>query len=215
MRNFYLHRIVKRYRGQYAVEDLILLRALLNNFDSLSRLRGPYDLSLIADDIVRNKPNEAWAIIASAIDTHADSAYNIVMWLGDSSSAHGDAPGAMRLLNPDDIINWTRANTADRVRLIYHGLPKTLDSSKGGRVTQLFIENFISGDRVEGALVAHFAYSGAWSGPRSAYLRRKRDEARGWLGVSNSPDVEQWLTRYIVMLTEDIESAEIEEERGF
>jgi hypothetical protein len=215
MRNFYLHRIVKRYRGQYPDEDLLLLRALLNNFNSLSSLRGPYDLSLIADDIVRNKPKEAWAIIASAIESKPDSAYNIVMWLGDSNSAHGDAPGAMRLLDPDDIISWTRANAANRVRLIYHGLPKTLDRSKGGRVTQLFIELFVSGDRVDGALVAHFAYSGAWSGPRSGYLRRKRDEARGWLGASNSPEVEQWLTRYIGMLTNDIESAEIEEERGF
>lgn len=156
-----------------------------------------------------------WAIIASAIGTHPDSAYNIVMWLGDGNSTHGDALGAMRLLDPDDIINWTRENTADCVRLIYHGLPKTLDSSKGGRVTQLFIENFISGNRVEGALVAHFAYSGAWSGPRSAYLRRKRDEARGWLGALNSSQVEKWLTRYIEVLTDDIERAEIEEERGF
>jgi hypothetical protein len=121
----------------------------------------------------------------------------------------------MRLLNPDDIISWTRANVTERVRLICHGLPKTLDSSKGGRVTQLFIENFVLGDRVDGALVMHFAYSGGWSGPRSAYLRCKRDEARGWLGAITSSHVEQWLTRYIKVLTDDIERAEIEEERGF
>ncbi len=214
MRDFYLHRIVKRYRVQHPGEDLELLSALLSNFDSLSRLRGPYDLSLIADDIVRSKSAEAWAIIESAIESQPDDAFDIVMWLGDSGAAHRDAPGAMRLLNPNDIIRWTQANPDERVRLIYHGLPKTLDEAHGGRVTQLFIEEFGDRDQVSGGLVMHFAYHGAWAGPRSAYLRRKRNEARGWLSSIRSGKVEQWATRYIGLLTEDIGRAEIEEERG-
>jgi hypothetical protein len=63
--------------------------------------------------------------------------------------------------------------------------------------------------------MAHFAYSGAWWGPRSLYLRGKRDEARGWLGGIRSPGVEEWVARYIATLSQDIELAEIEEERGF
>jgi hypothetical protein len=47
MRDYYLHRIVKRYRAQYPADDLALLGSLLSNFDSLSQLRGPYDLSLM------------------------------------------------------------------------------------------------------------------------------------------------------------------------
>ena len=121
----------------------------------------------------------------------------------------------MRLLNADDIIRWTQERPEERVRLIYHGLPKTLDEKVGGRVTQLFIETFGSLDRFAGALMAHFAYGGAWAGPRSLYLRGKRDEARGWLSGIRSPQVEGWVTRYIAMLSQDIELAEIEEERGF
>ncbi len=214
MRDYYLHRIVKRYRAQYPADDLELLASLLSNFDSLSQLRGPYDLSLIADDIVRSHSSEAWPIIQAAIESQPDRAYGIVMWLGDSSLAHRGAPGAMRLLNAEDIIQWTREKPEDRVRLIYNGLPKTLDEKVGGRVTQLFIETFGSMDRVTGALMAHFAYSGSWWGPRSLYLRGKRDEARGWLGGIRSPAVEEWVTRYIAMLSQDIERAEIEEERG-
>jgi hypothetical protein len=215
MRDFYLHRIVKRYRSQYPADDLSLLTSLLSNFDSLSRLRGPYDLSLIADEIVRTHPSEAWPIIQAAIESQPDGAYDIVMWLGDSSLARRGAPGAMRLLNADDVIRWTREKPEERVRLIYHGLPKTLDENAGGRVTQLFIEAFGSMDRVRGTLMAHFAYGGAWWGPRSLYLRGKRDEARGWLGGIMSPAVEEWVTRYVATLSQDIELAEIDEERGF
>jgi hypothetical protein len=215
MRNYYMHRIVKRYRAQYPEDDLTLLSSLLGNFDSLSRLRGPYDLSLIADEIVRNHPADAWPIIQAAMESQPDVAYDIVMWLGDSSLAHRGAPGAMRLLNADDIIRWTREKPGERVHIIYHGLPKTLDEKVGGRVTQLFIEVFGSMDRVTGALMAHFAYSGAWSGPRSLYLRGKRDEARGWIGEIKSPAVEEWVAGYIATLSQDIELAEIEEERGF
>jgi hypothetical protein len=215
MRDYYLHRIVKRYRAQYPGDDLALLSSLLINFDSLSRVRGKYDLSLMADEIVRSHPADAWPIIQAAIESQPEAAYNIVMWLGDSSLAHRAAPGAMRLLNADDIIRWTRENPDERVRLIYHGLPKTLDEKVGGRVTQLFIEAFGSMDRVTGSLMAHFAYGGAWWGPRSAYLRGKRDEARAWLGGIRSPAVEEWVARYIETLSQDIELAEIEEERGF
>jgi hypothetical protein len=81
-------------------------------------------------------------------------------------------------------------------------------------VTQLFIETFGSMDRVSGALMQHFVYSGAWAGPRSLYLRSKRDEARAWLSAIRSAAVEEWATRYIEMLSQDIELAEIEEERG-
>jgi hypothetical protein len=214
MRDFHLHRIVKRYRVQYSGDDLQLLSSLLSSFDSMSRLRGPYDLSVIADEIVRSHPADAWAIIRSALEGHPDEAYDIVMWLGDSSLAHRGSPGAMRLLNADDIIRWTAEDHEKRMRLIYHGLPKTLDEKVGGRVTQLFIETFGSADRVSGALMQHFAYSGAWSGPRSLYLRGKRDEARAWLSGIQSTAVQEWVTRYIEVLSQDIELAEIEEERG-
>jgi len=121
----------------------------------------------------------------------------------------------MRLLNADDIIRWVREKPEARVPLIYHGLPKTLDEKEGGRVTQLFIEAFSSMEQVAGSLMAHFVYGGAWSGPRSLYLRSKRDEARGWLSGLRTPAVEEWVTRYIATLSQDIELAEIEEERGF
>lgn len=214
MRDFYLQRILKRYRAQCPGEDLRLLEALLSNFRNVSRLRSQYDLSLVADDIVRKMPKEAWARIASAIESHPDQAFDVVMWLGDSNGTHGDIPGAMRLLDAADVIDWMRADPESRVKLIHHGLPRTLDRTQGGLVTQLFIQAFGSRVHVASALRSHFAYSGAWSGPRSNYLRGKRDEARRWLASPVSSEVEQWTRQYIEMLSEDIQAAEIGEERG-
>jgi hypothetical protein len=115
----------------------------------------------------------------------------------------------MRLLDAVDVIDWTGADPESRVKLIYHGLPRTLDKTQGGLVTQLFIQVFGSRANVGSALMSHFAYSGAWSGPRSNYLRGKRDEARRWLTSTVSPEVEQWTMQYIEMLTECVFRARV------
>jgi hypothetical protein len=192
-----------------------LLSILLDNVNSLSRLRSNNDASLVADSIVRDRPKDAWKLIAQAIERNRKKAYDIVMWLGDSGFERNRDLGAMRLVDPDDVIAWTAAAPDERISLIYHGLPKTLDPSGGGAVTLRFIEVFGDREKVGGALISHFMYGGGWSGPRSAYMSRKRDEARKWLAEAKSPKVQNWLTQYIDALSEDIEGAQIEEERRF
>jgi len=215
MGDFHWHRVTNRYRKQYPERDLDLLSALLESFDSLSRLRGHNDASQVADEIVRASPKESWKLIASAIEREKKHGYDIVMWLGDSGFEGRRDLGAMRLLDPKDVIDWTNAAPDDRIKLIYPALPKTLSVSDGGAVTVLFLEAFGHQDKVVSALISHFMYGGGWSGPRSEYLSRKRDEARKWLSETKSPKVQNWLTQYIAALSSDIEAAQIEEERGF
>lgn len=215
MRDFHWHRIANRYRKQYPEKDLDLLYLLLEHFDSLSRLGAHNNASQVADDIVRKSPKDSWKLISAAVERDKKHAYDIVMWLGDSGFEDRRDLGAMRLLDPNEIIEWTKAAPDDRIKLIYHGLPKSLDPSEGGAVTVLFLETFGNTDRVPATLISHFMYGGGWSGPRSAYLSRKRDEARKWLSQTKSPVVQGWLSRYILALGVDIESSQIEEERGF
>jgi hypothetical protein len=192
-----------------------LLTVLLDNVNSLSRLRSNNDASQIADAIVREKPKDGWKLITQAIERNPKKAYDIVMWLGDSGSEDNRDFGAMRLVDPDDVIAWTAAAPDERISLIYHGLPKTLDLDSGGTVTRKFIDAFSDRDKVGGALISHFIYGGGWSGPRSAYMSRKRDEARKWLLETESVKLQSWLTQYIDALSQDIEDARIEEERRF
>jgi hypothetical protein len=215
MRGFHWHRVASQFRKLYPQRNMDLLSILLDNVNSLSRLRSNNDASLVADSIVRDRPKDAWKLIAQAIERNRKKAYDIVMWLGDSGFERNRDLGAMRLVDPDDVIAWTAAAPDERISLIYHGLPKTLDPSGGGAVTLRFIEVFGDREKVGGALISHFMYGGGWSGPRSAYMSHKRDEARKWLAEAKSPKVQNWLTQYIDALSEDIEGAQIEEERRF
>ncbi len=121
----------------------------------------------------------------------------------------------MRLIDPPDVIDWTNEAPDQRVPLMYHALPRTLDPDDGGVVTRLFIETFANRDKVGPALISHFMFGGGWSGPRSEYLGRKRDKARKWLSETPAGKVQTWLTQYIEALSVEIESAQIGEERDF
>ncbi|MDH4187922.1 MAG: hypothetical protein OEV08_13090, partial [Nitrospira sp.] len=215
MREYYWHQIANRYRKQYPDHDMELFAVMLKHFDRLSRIRSNNHASQVADDIVRKHPKDAWKLIAQALEGDKKHAYEIVSWLGEMGFEDSPKAGALRLLDPQDIINWTKDDPDKRVSLMYHALPRNLDQDDGGTITRLFIETFSDLDRVRPALISHFMYGGGWSGPRSEYLARKRDKARKWLSEATSSKVQVWLTQYIEALSADIESAQIGEERDF
>lgn len=104
-------------------------------------------------------------------------------------------------------------NPKDRAWKILRCLPKTLDESRGGKLTELFIESF-GEDELGNSLIGHF-WTGGWWGPESQYLARKRDKAREWILEIKSGKVLAWLYRYIEYLNQRIPEAELREERGF
>ena len=142
MRDYYWHRVGKRFRAQYPEKDLELLSALIKSVNRMSRLGGQNEVSNIADDIVQANPKEAWGVISAALERNADDAYYIVTWLGDGGFGGNRSPGAIRFIEPLDIITWTSAAPKERIHLIYHALPRTLDFSEGGAITVQFIDAF-------------------------------------------------------------------------
>lgn len=215
MREHYWRRIANQYRKQYPERDMDLLAVLLKNLDRLSRARSHNDASQVADDIVRKHPKESWKLIATALEGERKHGYEIASWLGEISFEDDPKGGALRLVDAQDVIDWTNHAPETRIPLIYRALPRTLDETEGGVVTRLFVERFADGDKVSSALISHFMYGGGWSGPRSEYLSRKRDKARRWLSEAASERVQTWLMQYIEALSVDIENAHIQEEREF
>jgi hypothetical protein len=215
MREYYWHRIANQYRKQYPERDMELLAVMLKHFDQMSRIRRHNDASQVADEIVRKHPKDAWKLITQALEGDKKHAYEIVSWLGEMGFEDSPKAGALRLLDPQDVIDWTGDAPDKRVALMYHALPKSLDQDDGGTVTRLFIEAFSDLDKVGPALISHFMYGGGWSGPKSEYLARKRDKARKWLSETTSAKIQTWLMQYIEALSADIESAQIGEEREF
>ena len=85
--------------------------------------------------------------------------------------------GPIDAFNPEAVMQWVMNVPEDRARIILRCLPKTLDESRGGKLTRLFIEAFDDNNDFAESLMSHF-WAGGWSVPDSNYLANKRDKAR-------------------------------------
>jgi hypothetical protein len=166
----------------------------------------------IADEIAKDRPKEAWKVIAKCLEGKRANGYYVLTWFGDGGRPGDMEFGAIRHMNPGDVLAWARLRPKKRVRLILRALPKTLDSADAGTLTQMFIEEFGEDEEVAGSLMLHFR-AGGWTGPESEYLAAKRDKARKWLSETVSPRIQVWLGRYIEHLSDLIEAEQIAEER--
>jgi hypothetical protein len=216
MLSHHWHRFAQRFRQLYPSRDLDLFPVIIEN---LHRSRAPRSMShpsQIADAIAKTHPERAWRIVSRWLQSRHDNRYHVLNWLGGDPGFFDErvGRGAIQHFDPDDILSWVRARPKDRARLICKALPKTLDPADGGQLTQRFIEEFGDADEVAGSLVSHF-WTGGWTGPKSEHLASKRDKARKWLSQISSPKVQAWLERYIERLSNDIETAQIDEERRF
>ncbi len=215
MSGYHWHEIAKQFRTQYPERDLELFSVILGSTHNLSRLRSMSYPSRIIDEIVKDHPRETWKLISAALEGDSENRYYILTWLGDEMG-FDDNPqrGAVRHIDPTEVISWIQKKPDERAIMFYVALPKTLDEDVGGKLTREFIEAFADNDRISSSMMLHF-WIGGWSGPESEYLSRKRDEARQWLSQAKSPKLQGWLSRYIQYLTPRIESARISEERDF
>ena len=136
------------------------------------------------------------------------------MWLGEGVSFGDDKfVGPITAFKPESVMGWVIESPTKRARKLLRCLPKTLDETRGGKLTRLFVEASGEGELGD-YLMAHF-WSGGWSGPESAYRAGKRDKAREWVSEIKSGKILAWLYRYIEYLSDLIAQAEIREEREF
>lgn len=214
MVGYHWHSVAKGFIERFPERDLDLFSAILSHVDELSSLRSMSYPSQIADIISKKHPDAAWAMISKMFEER-ENIYRIVSWLGDDFGfGEGSTPGAIRFFDPNAVIAWIALDSAQRARKLLPCLPKTLDERDGGGLTRLFIERFGNYEELSDDLISHF-WTGGWSGPESAYLSRKRENARRWISETKSSKILSWLYRYVEYLSKRITSAEIHEEREF
>ncbi len=208
---FCWNEIAEGFIKKHPTRSMGLLNEILRNRRSLSRYSATY-IAEIADMIVRAHPLEVWRIIAEILISETENRHVVVRWLADTG---GDMPkqGSANYLPAEEVLRWIKEDPEQRQGLVLEILPKTLDQEKGGRLTRLFIEEFCD-DSVTSSLFMHF-YMGAWYGPESDYLSKKRDAARRWLAEIPSVKIQLWLEKYIDHLNDRIEAKKIREEREF
>jgi hypothetical protein len=167
-------------------------------------------------DIINTDPKQCWQVISSEHNKEDNLGRGVVELLEPGVSFGEDELfGLISLFPAANVMEWISQNPEERAPIIAGMAPKTLNSeTSGGKLTRDLLAQYGDMKSVSNELLAHF-HTGGWSGPASEHYRRKRDTAREWLAGESSPRVRVWIERYVEMLTQEIESAEMEEERRY
>ena len=112
-----------------------------------------------------------------------------------------------------EIIKWIEIDRIVRAPLIARSTLGTLDDEHGGRLTRVLLSRYGYLESVQSGISATF-HSGGWSGPASAYLKRKRENFRRWLASGFEIEITQWIEGEIEYLDRRIQEEEIIEERS-
>jgi hypothetical protein len=217
MASHYWVSLAKLFRARYAADDIRLLDALLDGHRKhhvIDPLSGAFETIL---EICKTHPTETWPYVAKALE-ESESRWSIAHWLGDSFRARAAGEQSERqplpidAFMPTQILEWLAADPS-RGRLIVDALPKTVEQGPGGELTRRFIDLFGAGSAQAQTLMAHFDSGVRW-GPSSLFYAQLRDRARNWI-LGASTEVSEWIRQWLGVLDRQIESAKIEEERGF
>lgn len=214
MYGYYWDITARGFLKEYPERTMELFNTIMRDIERVSRYGSSIEIAILADDIVKEFPNETWETVSGLLSSEGNDRYKLIHWLSDTGFEEMPKHGAIRYMPAKKIIEWVSLDKEKRLWLIENVLPKTLDIDEGGQLTQLYIEEYCHDIHIANNLCGHFILGG-WSGPESNYLSKKRDAARHWMSEISSPRIQAWLGKYIAYLSNRIERAIIEEEREF
>ncbi|MNT07205.1 hypothetical protein D3C72_1419000 [compost metagenome] len=194
----------------------LLLDALLVAMGKNYRLSYASNVVEIANKLVQANPSGTWKIIKTHFErTLPKWRSDLFSWLKGGLGGFSDTQprGAIVDLPVAEIFQWIEEDPSSRAPLIAHAAPATLDDEGGGQLTRGLLSRYGQLDGVRNGIGATF-HSGGWTGPTSAYLRRKREKMREWLAAGFEFEVVQWIESEIEYLDRSIEREEIDEERS-
>lgn len=194
----------------------LLLDALLVAMGKNYRLSYASNVVEIANKLVQANPSGTWKIVKTHFErTLPKWRSDLFSWLKGGLGGFSDTQprGAIVDLPVAEIFQWIEEDPSSRAALIAHAAPATLDDEGGGQLTRGLLSRYGHLDGVQNGIGATF-HSGGWTGPTSAYLRRKREKMREWLAAGFEFEVVQWIESEIEYLDRSIEREEIDEERS-
>lgn len=209
---YHWKRVTEEFCRRFPEREMAVFEAFVAHLDDVE-VGDRKEIGQVAWHIAHRRPSEVWPLVSKALEDDLNNTYGIRSWLGGGPRfAHRPGIAPITFFDPDIVIEWALQSCEPRRYLIQGMLPKTLADQGGGKLTRAFIDKLMQ-DNDEGyGLISHFQMGG-WTGPRSGHLRSLRDQARSWLNDSNTPSVARWLAKYLGALGEEIDRAEIDEER--
>lgn len=195
---------------------LPLLDVLLTKMGKVYRLSYDSNVVPLTNELVQADPIGAWQIVRAHFEESLPEwRSDLFQWLkgGLSGFDEKDPIGAIADLPVPEILEWIEEDPEPRAVLMAHATPRTLDDALGGRLTRELLYRYGQFDGVRNGISATF-HSGGWTGPTSAYLKRKREKFRRWLAAGFETEIAQWIEAEIDYLDQRIEREEIDEERS-
>ena len=215
--SYYWSRLAKAFIEQFPKRKWDLFSRVLRVAVTGSSILEDLDTNeeQLLTTLLRDEPDAAWKCIADIYaEINEAEKWNWRHWL-ESGRHHGwdaDIPGPIQFVPSEILFDWIDGDIDDRADWLARILPKTLDKSHAGRLTRDFLAKYGHRESVRHVLSGHF-HSRGWCGNASDRYRQLRQEAREWLTDETNSTVKRWIDDYIEALTDDIDQAEIEEER--
>lgn len=217
--------VMRSYHWKTVAEMLIkwdrtralpLLDILLTKMGEVYSLTYDSIVEPLAIELVQTNPSGAWMVIKGHFERGMPNwRLDIVDWLkgGIAPFETEEHKAVIAELPLQEILDWIDKDPEARAGLIAHAAPRTLDDVNGGQITRELLRKYGQFEAVRSGISAIF-HSGGWTGPRSAYLRRKREDFRRWLAAGFDYEVTRWIESEIESLDRGIEREEIDEERA-
>ena len=201
-----------RWDNTYAVP---LIDAIFKAMKTAHHLSYDSYVQSVANDLVKIDPSGSWAVLAKHFEaTLPKWRSDLQSWLKGGLGTF-DEDGQSNVITEfplPELLLWIEKDPMSRAPLIAHAAPRTLDEGSGGILTRELLTRYSTVDGVGSGISAIF-HSGGYTGPTSAYLKRRRDKFRSWLASGFTSEVIQWIERELNDLDKNIEGAEISEER--
>ena len=216
MRGYHWKHVCTKLVKWDETRTLPLLDTLLTGMGRTYNLTYDSNVAPLANELVQANPTGTWTIVRTHLEeTLPKRRGDLLHWLkgGLATFDEKDPRGAVINLPVPEILEWIEKDPEPRAALMAHAVPGTLDENQGGRLTQELLSRYGQLEGVRNGISATF-HSGGWSGPTSAYLKRKRDKLRRWLTAGFDSQTVQWIEAEIEHLDRSIEREEIDEERS-
>lgn len=215
MHTYHWHSVCNKLVAYDSTKALPLLDMLLQQMGNNYRLSYDGYVESLAKSLCRMSPAEAWEIVVSHLLSSAPEwRVDILNWLkgGFGSFNEKNVVPPIAEFPLQLILNWIELDPEERASMIAHCASRSLDDEFGGALTRALLTNYRNLDGVVSGISCNF-HSGCWSGPRSQYLRARRDRFRVWLSKDFGVNVMSWIENEIVDMDREIEAADISEER--
>jgi hypothetical protein len=210
-------RLVDQFLRRYPARALDVFGIIVAQVaKSHSRLLGTdADVQSVSARIIESDPERCWAVVAAILeDPRSPESGAIYDWLSPTVWGAEPDTGLLSTFPCEIVLTWIAEAPHTRAPCIAQLAPTSLQQRDKGTLTRELLVRYGDQTDVQSALFWRFR-SGGWCGPASDHYRSRRDAARAWLANEEHPNVRRWLGNWIESLTESIEHAEIDEERGF